>query len=77
MNEKMTIFYRKSTGDLTDMAVGEQDMNAYGDLKADYELIYDFVVVDYDEYVMINKNLFYILDGKVKLKDVDALKKYM
>ncbi|NRT88096.1 hypothetical protein [Clostridium beijerinckii] len=77
MGTKMTIFFRKSTGDLADIIQGEQTMDMYGELKTDYELIYSFVVVDFDEYVMKNSRLFCIVDGKVKLKDVDELKKYM
>ncbi len=77
MNGKMTIFYRKSTGDLIDISTGEQTIDFYGDLKADYELIYNFIVVDYDEYVMRNSRLFVIKDGAIKLKDADTIQKYM
>ncbi|AQS04798.1 hypothetical protein [Clostridium beijerinckii] len=77
MNKKMTVFFRKSNGDLTDIIQDEQNMSVYGDLQADYEMIYDFVVVDYDEYVMINKNLFCIVDGKLKLKNSEELQKYL
>lgn len=73
----MTVFFRKSNGDLTDIIQDEQNMSVYGDLQADYEMIYDFVVVDYDEYVMINKNLFCIVDGKLKLKNSEELQKYL
>lgn len=77
LNKKMTVFFRKSNGDLTDIIQDEQNMSVYGDLQADYEMIYDFVVVDYDEYVMINKNLFCIVDGKLKLKNSEELQKYL
>lgn len=73
----MTVFFRKSNGDLTDIIQDEQNMSVYGDLQTDYEMIYDFVVVDYDEYVMINKNLFCIVDGKLKLKNSEELQKYL
>lgn len=77
MNRKMTVFYRKSNGDLTDIATDEQTMDFYGDLKADYELIYDFIVVDYDEYLMMNKQLFVVIDGTIKLKNSESLQKYI
>lgn len=77
MDTKMTIFFRKSTGDLADVIQDEQTMDMYGDLKADYELIYSFVVVDFDEYVMKNSRLFCIVDGKLKLKNSEELQKYL
>ncbi|NOW84270.1 hypothetical protein B0H39_003182 [Clostridium beijerinckii] len=77
MNRKMTVFYRKSNGDLTDIATDEQTMDFYGELKSDYELIYSFVVVDFDEYVMKNSRLFCIVDGKLKLKNSEELQKYL
>ncbi len=77
MGTKMTIFFRKSTGDLTDIIQGEQTMDMYGELKSDYELIYSFVVVDFDEYVMKNSRLFCIVDGKLKLKNSEELQKYL
>lgn len=76
MNE-MTVFYRKSTGDLTDIIQGTQTMAMYGDLKSDYELIYDLMVVSYDDYIMKNPNLFCIVNGVIKLKDSETLQKYM
>lgn len=77
METKMTIFFRKSTGDLTDVIQDEQTMDMYGELKTDYELIYSFVVVDFDEYVMKNSRLFCIVDGKLKLKNSEELQKYL
>ena len=73
----MTVFFRKSNGDLTDIIQDEQNMSVYGDLQADYELIYSFVVVDFDEYVMKNSRLFCIVDGKVKIKNSEELQKYL
>lgn len=77
MNNKMTIFYRKSNGDLTDIISGEQSMFMYGDLEEDYTLIYGFIIVDHDEYVMRNSRLFCIVDGTIKLKDSEAIQKYI
>lgn len=77
MNKKMTVFYRKSTGDLTDIVTDEQTMDFYGTLKADYELIFNYIVVDYDEYVMRNPSLFSVIDGTIKLKDSETIQKYI
>jgi len=77
MNKKMTIFYRKSTGDLADIIQDEQSMAMYGNLEADYTLIYAFIISDYDEYVMKNPTLFTIIDGAIKLKDSATLQKYI
>jgi hypothetical protein len=77
MSDKMTVFYRKSTGMLTDIIQGEQNFSMYGDLQSDYELIYSFIVIDYDEYVMTNSRLFCIKDGSIKLKDSETLQKYL
>lgn len=75
--DKMTIFYRKSNGDLADIIQDEQTMAIYGDLEADYCLIYSYLVVEYDEYVMKNPNLFSIVDGELKLKNTEVLQKYI
>jgi hypothetical protein len=74
---KMTIFYRKSTGDLTDISPGEQNFEFYGRLAGDYKLIYNFIVVDYDEYVMLNAEKFNIIDDQIKIKQNEDLSKYM
>lgn len=74
---KMTIFYRRSTGDLTDICPGEQDFEFYGRLADDYKLIYSLIVVDYDEYVMLNAGKFNIIDGQIKIKKNEDLSKYM
>lgn len=75
--DKMTIFYRKSNGDLADIIQDEQTMAIYGDLQADYELIYTYIVTPFDEYVMKNPNLFSIVDDVLKLKNSEVLQKYM
>lgn len=73
----MTVFYRKSTGDLTEIIQGEQSMSLYGTLEADYTLIYSFIIVDYDDFVMRNKTLFCIIDGAIKLKNISEISKYL
>jgi len=73
---KMTIYYRKSNGDITGMCSCINDMGWYGKLKDDYCLTHDFIVIDLDEYVMKNLKLFKIDDKKLKLKDIN-LSKYI
>lgn len=69
MNSKMTIFYSKQTGEIKASCGGIQDMNFFSENKIDYEIIYDFIVVDKDEYMMNNLNLFKVIDKKIKLKE--------
>lgn len=55
MQNKMTIFYYKSNGDIYSAATGIQDINIYfGDHSTDLVLILDYVVLDKDLNV-INK----------------------
>lgn len=78
MNKKMTIFYSKQTGDIKASCGGIQDMNFFEKNKIDYEIIYDFIVIDKDEYVLNNIDKFKIVDGKVKLKEApEDLSKYL
>lgn len=59
MDKKMTIFYKKrgwNTGivEIDSVFQGIQDLRVYiGDLDIeDIELLYDFIVVDYNEYLL-------------------------
>lgn len=56
----MTVFYRKKTGDIKQVSTGIQDMSVFGDEKEDYEQIWDCVVVEKDEYVLMNTNQFLV-----------------
>jgi len=73
----MTLFYSKQTGEIKSYATGLQDMNYFGDNKVDFEIIYDFIVVEKDEYVLSNLDLFKIMDNKVILKENIDLSKYI
>ena len=42
----MTIFFNRRTGRIMQISTGIQDMNAFGDEKEDFELIWDFIVVE-------------------------------
>ena len=58
MDEFMTIYYRKANGEIKSIMSGSCDMNVFGDEKEDYILIWDYIVVPYDEYVRFNWKQF-------------------
>lgn len=57
---KMTIYYNKRLGTIKSIIAGIQDMSVYGTEQQDYTLIYDCIVIDKDDYVMKNMELFKI-----------------
>lgn len=69
--DKMTLFYSKKSGEIQTFCTGVQDMNFFGENKDDYTVIWDFLVVDYNDKVLNNLSMFVIdLDSKsIKLKD--------
>lgn len=78
MEKKMTLFYSKQTGEIKASCGGIQNMNFFGENKIDFEIIYDYIVVDRDEYVLNNIDKFKIVNGKVKLKEApEDLSKYL
>lgn len=58
MDEFMTIYYRKANGEIKSIMSGSCDMNVFGDEKEDYMLIWDYIVIEYDEYVRFNWKQF-------------------
>lgn len=75
--KSMTVFYSKQTGDIKAISGGFQTMDFFGENKVDFEIIYDFKVVERDEYVIDNINVFKIEDEKLKLKETRDLSKYL
>lgn len=69
--DKMTLFYSKKSGEIQTFCTGVQDMNFFGENKDDYTVIWDFLVVDYNDKVLNNLSMFLIdLNSKrIKLKD--------
>lgn len=57
-DDKMTIYYRKKTGEIKEFISGECDMSVFGAEEEDYALIWDFIVVEIDDYVRNNRHLF-------------------
>ncbi|MBZ9608626.1 hypothetical protein G9F73_012485 [Clostridium estertheticum] len=54
----MTVFYSKSTGEIKGMGSGIQDFKMYGIDADDYSLIWDFIILENDDYVLQNPNNF-------------------
>jgi len=50
----MTVFYRKATGDIKCIMTGIHDMSAFGNEEADFSLIWDYVVLPKDDFVLQN-----------------------
>jgi hypothetical protein len=76
--DKMTIFFNKRTGGIKIIAPGIQTMNVFGEEKQDYELIYDFIELEFDRYVLENSGSFYIDESKeLKLRNAYNLTKYL
>ncbi len=75
--KSMTLYYSKRTGEITAFSTGIQDMSFFGDNKEDYEIIWDFIVLEKDNYVLENRDKFKVIDGAVKLKESVDLSKYM
>lgn len=68
---KMTLFYSKRTGEIQTFCTGVQDMSLFGDNKEDYEMIWDFVVIDYNDAIFNNYSLFKVDTStqKIMLKE--------
>ncbi len=77
MFDKLTIFYNKRTGSIKELCSGEQSMDWFGEEREDYELIFDYIIIDYDEYIMQNLHQFEVVDGAIKLKTNSDLSKYL
>jgi hypothetical protein len=78
MNKKMTLFFSKKTGEITQYITGISDMNFFGVNKNDFEIIWDYIVVEKDDYVIKNLNKFFINGNKeLKIKENFDLSKYL
>jgi hypothetical protein len=67
MDTQMTVFYNTRTGTIKGLVGGAQDMTIYGTEQIDYELIYSFIVVPFDNYVFQNFNSFNVVLGELKI----------
>lgn len=57
-DDKMTIYYRKKTGEIKEFMSGECDMSVFGVEQEDYELIWDYIHIEMDEMVRNNRSQF-------------------
>ncbi|AGK97420.1 hypothetical protein [Clostridium pasteurianum] len=57
---KLTLFYSKQTGAITAFCTGMQDMSYFASNEEDMKIIWDFIVADYDKYIIKNKDDYYI-----------------
>lgn len=74
---KMTIFYNKRLGIIQSIVTGTQNMSYFGEQEEDFKIIYDYIVVDKDEYVINNSSYFIVINNALKLKDSACINKYL
>ena len=77
MEDKLTIYFNKRTGTIKELCSGIQDMSWFGDEEQDYELIYDFIVVDNDRFIFENVQMFYVVDGQLKVQSPTIPDQYL
>lgn len=65
-DDKMTIFYSKTTGKIVATSIGIQSMDFFGENKGDYEKIYAFIVMEKDDFVLSNSINFKIENEQIK-----------
>lgn len=74
---KMTIFYNKRLGSIQAVVSGSQDMSYFGEEEEDFKQIYDYIVVDNDEYIIKNSYNFIVVNEELKIKDISNISKYL
>lgn len=85
MDNKMTVFYKKKSKEIDAICGGEQDLEFYSDIDPDVrEIVYDFLIVDYDQYILRNKMFFEIIENedttlsiKMKIEYQETLRQYI
>lgn len=75
--EELTIFFNKRTGTIKEICGGKQSMEWFGDEKQDYELMLDFIIVEFDQFILANFNRFSVIDGELKMTEIPVPDKYM
>lgn len=74
---KMTIFYNKRLGSIQAIVGGTQDMSYFGEEEEDFKVIYDYIVVDNEEYIIKNLSNFIVVNRQLKFKDSNNISKYL
>jgi hypothetical protein len=68
-NEKMTIFYYKDNGDVFCIISQVTDFKCFPRLGEAYKLVMDYIVLDYDNNVIMHPDLFRVDENKqIKIK---------
>ena len=71
ITKKMTIFYKLRNLEIDKIITGEQTLLSYARLDLeDAQLIYDYIVVEYDDYIINNMKNFELLkagDGTISV----------
>ena len=76
MEKVLTIFYNKRTGEIKELCSGSQNFDWFGDEAQDYEQIFDFIVTEFDDYILENYMTMKIVDGKLKARQEEVPNKY-
>ena len=77
MDTEMTVFFNKRTGTIKALLGGTQNMTFYGNEQVDYELIYDYIVVPFDNYVFQNCSSFNVVLDQLKIIDGSIPSQYL
>lgn len=76
MDNVLTIFYNKRTGEVKELCSGKQNFDWFGGEAQDYELIFDFIIVDFDQYILENYMSMKIIGGELKAKQEEVPEQY-
>lgn len=84
MDKKMTIFYKKRNLLIDAVCEGVQDLTYYGGEVEDMELIYGYIIVEHDKFILKNNKGFYLdkdengnLSLKIKSEFKEQLSSYI
>ncbi len=65
MEDKLTLFYMKRTGAVIAFCTGVQDMSFYGEYQEDYASIMDFIIVEFDQFIIDNRHYYKVENGEL------------
>lgn len=77
-SKKMTVFYKKRTLELDVMCQGIEGLHIYNMDIEDAELIYGYIICDYNEYLLRHRREFYLEkdeNGELVVKMKEEYKK--
>ena len=67
----LSIYYSKTNGEIytVTQSSNKQGYERFGDFADDMALIFNILYMEDNEYLMMNSNLFRIVDGEVRLRE--------